>query len=100
MRLKITEGRMTTHLVWDGTQLLQERDGSGVETVRYLLQNGAYDGLRMQRKVSDGILRMLAYDVQGSNRALLNPDGTLDGAAMFWAFGEQIAQSGVSSRFG
>ncbi len=98
MRHKREETGVSLLEVWDGTQLLQEKDSSTkAEVSRYLLQNDSYSGLRAQRLASDNTWRFFGYDVQGNTRLLLNSDGTSNLSLLYRAFGQKQASSGAGS---
>jgi RHS repeat-associated protein len=98
LRRKREETDVSVLEVWDGMQLLQEKDANtGGETARYLLQNSSYSGLRAQKLSSDGIWRYFGTDMQGSTRLLLNADGTSNLSLLYRAFGEKQASSGAGS---
>lgn len=88
-RQKVTSAQ-TKNFVWDGQNVLQERNVSNVRLAQYTDYPGEWGGLASGRQGSTS--SFYAFDSQGSARILVNIGGTITDSYSYKVFGLEMAQ--------
>jgi RHS repeat-associated protein len=92
-RYKKTVGSTVTHVVWQGSQVMSEHNGStGAALVDYI-----YSGGRMIAKIASGTTSYFLSD-RLSARLTLNTSGAVVGRQAHLPFGEDFAESGTQQK--
>jgi RHS repeat-associated protein len=92
-RYKKVTGGVTTHYIWQGSQVIAEHNGStGTSTVDYV-----YSGSRMIAKAA-GLTTQYFLSDRLSERLMLNTSGSVTGRQGHLPFGEDFAESGSQGK--
>lgn len=90
MRRRKATSAETTNLVWDGLNVLQERNISNVRLAQYTDFPGSWGNLTSQRL--GNVSSFYGFDSQGNSRVLVDINGTITDSYNFKAFGMELAQ--------
>jgi len=92
-RYKKVTGGVTTHYIWQGSQVIAEYDGStGAVTAEYI-----YSGSRMITKITGGTTQYFLSD-RLSARLMLDISGNVIGRQGHLPFGEDFGESGSQEK--
>jgi RHS repeat-associated protein len=92
-RYKKVSGGVTTHYIWQGSQVIAEYDGSsGAVTAEYI-----YSGSRMIAKIASGVTQYFLSD-RLSTRLVLDTSGNVIGRQGHLPFGEDFGESGSQEK--
>ena len=92
-RYKKVTGGVTTHYIWQGSQVIAEYDGStGAVTAEYV-----YSGSRMIAKIASGTTQYFLSD-RLSERLALDTSGNVLGRQGHLPFGEDFGESGSQEK--